>query len=231
MKNIKFYSLWLAFIMIAIFALQNLPGIPGLTETFILNNKALTNYQYYRFLTAIFLHGSITHLLFNLFALLFFGLTLEKLIGSNKFLFTFLFTGIIANIISVNFYNSSLGASGAIYGIIGAVAIIRPMMMVWTFGLIMPMFLASILYITADILRTLGRLQMIWESNLAAAYYWVWKGWGLGILGLGIVWNWSDYADFFLKLDSPEARSFNIPLEVLLLIFLWLGITVIKFPS
>lgn len=156
MKKIKFYSLWLAFIIIAIFILQNLPGIPGFTETFVLNNKSLTNYQYYRFLTAIFLHGSITHLLFNLFALLFFGLILEKLVGSNKFIFIFLFSGIIANIISVNFYTSSLGASGAIYGIMGAISIIRPFMMVWAFGLILPMFLASILWVTADVLRTLG---------------------------------------------------------------------------
>ncbi len=156
MKNTKFYSLWLAIITIGIFVLQNLPGIPGFTETFVLNQLAVTNYQYYRFLTAIFLHGSITHLLFNLFALLFFGLILEKSLGSNKFLLTFLLSGIIANIIAVNYYTSSLGASGAIYGIIGALTIIRPLMMVWAFGLIMPMFIASIFYITADILRALG---------------------------------------------------------------------------
>lgn len=69
---------------------------------------------------------------------------------------TFFATGIIANIISVNFYNSSLGASGAIYGVIGAVTILRPMMMVFSFGAIIPMFLAAIVYVTADILRAFG---------------------------------------------------------------------------
>lgn len=156
MKQQKFYSLWLAAIIIAIFALQNLPGIPGFTDTFVLNSKAIENFQIWRYLTAIFLHGSITHLAFNLFALLFFGLVLEKLMGSKKFLLTFLLSGIIANIISVNFYTSSLGASGAIYGIIGAATILRPMMMVWAFGMILPMFIASTFWVIADILRSLG---------------------------------------------------------------------------
>ena len=136
--------------------LQNLPGLPNFTETFILNEKATQDLQIYRFVTAIFLHGDITHLLYNLFALLFFGIILEKKIGSNIFLITFLLSGIIANIIAVNFYTSSLGASGAIYGILGALTILAPFIMVWAFGLMMPMFIASILWIIADILRALG---------------------------------------------------------------------------
>ena len=101
MKNQKFYSLWLSLIIIIIFILQNI--IPNFTDLFVLNQKAITNFQIYRFLTAIFLHGSITHLAFNLFALFFFGLVLEKTIGTKRFLIAFFSTGIIANIISVNF--------------------------------------------------------------------------------------------------------------------------------
>jgi len=156
MRNQKFYSLWLSVIMIFIFILQNLPGIPGFTDLFILNQKAITNFEVWRYLTSIFLHGSITHLAFNLFALFFFGLVLEKTIGTYRFIITFLATGIIANIISVNFYSSSLGASGAIYGVIGAVAILRPMMMVFSFGAIIPMFIAAIIYVAADVLRAYG---------------------------------------------------------------------------
>lgn len=156
MQNQRFYSLWLSAIIVFTFILQNLPGIPGFTDIFILNQKALTNFEIWRYVTSIFLHGSITHLAFNLFALFFFGLVLEKTIGTKRFLITFFATGIIANIISVNFYNSSLGASGAIYGVIGAVAILRPMMMVFSFGAIIPMFVAAIIYVAADILRALG---------------------------------------------------------------------------
>ena len=181
MKNQKFYSLWLSLIIIVIFILQNI--IPNFTDLFVLNQKAITNFQIYRFLTAIFLHGSITHLAFNLFALFFFGLVLEKTIGTKRFMITFLVTGIIANIISVNFYNSSLGASGAIYGVIGAATILRPMMMIYTFGAIMPMFLAAIIYIIADILRAYGAFGPTNVGSIAHL-----SGIGLGLL-LGVYYR------------------------------------------
>ena len=122
----------------------------GFTEMFVLNQLAYS--QYWRFVTSIFLHGSMVHLMYNMFALLFFGFALEKTIGSRRFLLVYFGSGIIANIISINFYPSSLGASGAIMGIIGALTILRPMMMVWAFGLILPMFIAAILWIIGDIL-------------------------------------------------------------------------------
>jgi uncharacterized protein len=147
------WFLWLSLIIIVMFVLQLI--IPGFTEFFVLNEKALSG-EYWRFISSIFLHGGITHLLFNLFALLFFGIILEKTIKSRRFLIVFFISGILANLISVNFYDSSLGASGAIMGIIGAVSILRPMMMVWAFGMIMPMFLASALWVIGDVLGTIG---------------------------------------------------------------------------
>ncbi len=148
MKDRKFYALWLSGICIMIFILQNI--IPGLTELFVLNRSSFL--QPYRFLTAIFLHGSLIHLTYNLFALILFGLILEKLIGSRKFLLIFLFSGIMANLVTVNFYLSSLGASGAIFGIIGTLAVIKPLMPIWAFGLILPMFLAAIFWMVGDLL-------------------------------------------------------------------------------
>ena len=154
--KIKFYFLWLSLICIIMFILQNMPGIPGFTETFVLNDSAVFGFQIWRFVTSIFLHGSMIHLIYNLFALLLFGFILEKLIGSKKFLFVFFASGIVANIIAVNFYSSSLGASGAIYGILGVIVIIRPMMMVWAFGLMMPMFIAGILWVVGDVMGVFG---------------------------------------------------------------------------
>jgi membrane associated rhomboid family serine protease len=207
MKSQKYYSLWLCLIIIIIFIFQNLPGIPGFTETFVLNQKALTNLQFHRYLTAIFLHGSITHLAFNLFALFFFGLTLEKTIGSRIFLLTFLSTGIIANIISVNFYNSSLGASGAIYGIIGTATILRPMMMVYSFGAILPMFLAAILYIGADILRTMGAFGPTNVGSIAHL-----SGMALGLL-IGIYlrtkFKQSKQQKTYFHFNEPSMRNWE----------------------
>ena len=149
MKN-KYFTLWLSSICITVFILQSI--IPGFTDLFILNSKAINSFQIWRFFSAIFLHGSIMHLLFNLVALFLFGLLLEGKIGSKRFLVVFLVTGIFVNIFTVNFYDSSLGASGAIMGIIGCLTIIEPFMMVWAFGFILPMFIAAIVWIIGDLI-------------------------------------------------------------------------------
>ena len=146
--EIKYYSFIFCGISIFAFILQVL--IPGFTEMFVLNQDSFL--QPWRFFSAIFLHGGLGHLAYNLFALAFFGFILEKTIGSEKFLALFLVSGIFANIIAVNFYNSSLGASGAIMGIIGTLALLRPLMMVWSFGMILPMFLVAIFWVVGDVL-------------------------------------------------------------------------------
>jgi len=147
MKN-KYFSIWLALICIVLFILQTV--IPGLTDSLILNKSALSG-EVWRFLTSIFLHGSFSHLLLNMFALILFGLILESLIGSKRFLLVFLVSGVVANIVSVFFYPASLGASGAIFGILGALTIIKPLMGVFVYGLPMPMFVAAIVWILIDL--------------------------------------------------------------------------------
>ena len=153
-RNVKFYSLWLCFIILGVFILQLF--IVGFNELFILNSNAWV--EPWRFFSSIFLHGGVIHLIYNLFALALFGLILENLIGSKRFLIVFFVSGIIANLISINFYDSSLGASGAIFGVIGALVFIKPLMVVWAFGLPMPMFLAGILWGIGDLLGAIGFL-------------------------------------------------------------------------
>ena len=144
----KFYALKLSAIMIFLFLLQFV--FSDFTSLFLLNQNSFG--ELWRFVTAIFLHGGVPHLLYNLFALALFGSILEKYIGSKKFLLVFFVTGILANLISINYYDASLGASGAIFGIIGALVLIRPMLVVWAFGLPMPMFLAGALWAVGDVI-------------------------------------------------------------------------------
>ncbi len=148
MARFKFYALWLCLVCILVFLLQSM--LFDFTDTFILNQRSF--FEIWRFLTAIFLHGSIPHLLYNLLALALFGSILEKKIGGKKFLAVFFLSGIFANLISVNIYPSSLGASGAVYGILGCLAILRPLMMVWSFGFPVPMFIAAILWVGGAVL-------------------------------------------------------------------------------
>ncbi|MEM0465622.1 MAG: rhomboid family intramembrane serine protease [Candidatus Pacearchaeota archaeon] len=151
-KYFRYYFLKICLILIIVFLFEI--WIPGFADMFILT-KSAQNGEYWRYLTAIFLHLNLLHLLFNLLGLFFFGWALEKLIGSNRFLVIFLSSGIIANLISVNFYEGSLGASGAIYGVIGCLTILRPLMFTFAFGLILPVFIAVTIWIIGDIIGTI----------------------------------------------------------------------------
>jgi len=147
-NRFRFYALKFCGLMFLIFIIQLL--WQGFTETFLLDSKHYS--QIWRLVTAIFLHGGFAHLLYNLFALGLFGSMLERFIGSKRFLIIFFVTGILANIFSINFYDSSLGASGAIFGVIGALVAIRPLMFVWAFGFPMPLFVAGALWIAGDLI-------------------------------------------------------------------------------
>lgn len=85
------------------------------------------DHQYWRLLTSMFLHGDGTvaidflHLAVNLFTLFQIGSLFEIIFGTRRFLFIYFVTGILASITSAVFTEgSSVGASGAIFGIIGA---------------------------------------------------------------------------------------------------------------
>ena len=78
--------------------------------------------QWYRIITAMFMHGGFLHLAFNMYALYILGANTEALYGTYKFLSFYLLSGIVGNIATQFFYYDSLsvGASGAIFGLVGA---------------------------------------------------------------------------------------------------------------
>jgi hypothetical protein len=190
--KIKYYALWLSLVCIIVFVLQAV--IPGFTDMFVLEQgKAV---EVWRFLTAIFLHGGTGHLIANLFALALFGTILEGFIGSRKFLLIFFASGIFANLIAVWFYPSSLGASGAIYGILGALVIIRPMMTVWVSGIPMPMLIAGLVWVVG------GIFGLFYPSDVGHIAHL--SGIGIGLI-LGIIWrDWSRNVERMEKLRLNE---------------------------
>ena len=80
--------------------------------------------------TSIFLHGSLAHLLGNLWFLWIFGDNIEDIFGHFSYLFFYLLTGIIAGVCHVYLNPDSttptLGASGSISGVLGAYMILFP---------------------------------------------------------------------------------------------------------
>ncbi len=87
---------------------------------------AVEGREYYRFLTSLFLHSGISHLANNMLMLWFIGGTLEPIIGKVRYIILYFGSGVIAGIISVSYnvliHNTiiSVGASGAIFGVVGA---------------------------------------------------------------------------------------------------------------
>lgn len=92
----------------------------------IVNNFAnyylyVQNGEYYRLITSMFVHANILHLLSNMYALYVVGPIIEKYYGKGKYLLIYLGSGIIGSLFSVVLTNyASVGASGAIFGLFGA---------------------------------------------------------------------------------------------------------------
>ena len=133
-------------------------GITYLTGDFMFDKFALfyfksPDFQPYQYISHMFMHGDIFHLLFNMYTLVIFGMVLEQVWGSKKFLIYYLVTGLGAALLhtlvlhieaiplidaceagnpvacySMELFNKSrtVGASGAIFGLLLAYGMLFP---------------------------------------------------------------------------------------------------------
>lgn len=89
-------------------------------------NEAIQLGQWWRIVTSIFLHGDVSHVGFNMLAVYVWGRYVEGLYGNWRYVLIFLLAGIIGSLASFAFTpNNALGASGAIYGMFGALLYFR----------------------------------------------------------------------------------------------------------
>src|ERR1035438_7928931 len=93
----------------------------------------LKGFKVWQLFTYLFLHGGITHLLFNMLALWMFGTPLERDWGTRQFLKYYFICGVGAGLCDVlmnaavgNWHTSTIGASGAIYGLLLAFGVCYP---------------------------------------------------------------------------------------------------------
>ncbi|MFH1750324.1 MAG: rhomboid family intramembrane serine protease [Candidatus Micrarchaeota archaeon] len=105
-------------------------------------------------ITSMFLHGNFLHLFFNMFGLFMFGPFLEAKVGGRNLLILFFACGILGNMgyaVTSGFGNVPvIGASGAIYGILGALAILQPNLMVFVGFIPMPIYIAAVFWFFAE---------------------------------------------------------------------------------
>jgi rhomboid protease GluP len=98
---------------------QDLPALFGMKV-----NQWIIEGEYWRLITPMFLHGSLMHIAFNMYALYIFGPGLERHFGRTRFIILYFLAGFSGNIFSFIFSDSpSLGSSTAIFGLIGAQAV------------------------------------------------------------------------------------------------------------
>jgi membrane associated rhomboid family serine protease len=123
---------WLLIANVAMFLLMYLSG--SRFAMLALGTRAvLENFAFWQLFTYLFLHGGFGHLLFNMLSLWMFGSTLERDWGTRQFLKYYFICGVGAGICDVlanaavgNWMTRTIGASGAIYGLLLAFGVMYP---------------------------------------------------------------------------------------------------------
>ncbi|MCX7949894.1 MAG: rhomboid family intramembrane serine protease [Treponemataceae bacterium] len=129
-------------INLLVFLVQNL--VVQATSYLALNPVAMVRLgMFWQPLTYMFTHGSISHLLFNMLGLFFFGTPMERHVGSKEFLLYYLVTGILAGLFSFgvflltgSYFTYLVGASGAIFAVQLAYATFFPDSVVFLWGIL-----------------------------------------------------------------------------------------------
>lgn len=103
-------------------------GYNNITTMLALNSIATGRFRLWQLFTYMFIHAGWSHILFNMFALWMFGYVLENFWGSRRFLVYYLVCGIGAGLCNllVPGWGITVGASGAVYGILLAFGMMFP---------------------------------------------------------------------------------------------------------
>jgi len=119
---------------------------PNMTfHTALIGQRVYLYKEYYRFFTTMFMHASLSHIFFNMYALYVLGSQVESLLGKKAFAWLYLGSGMLGAAFSylINPSIFSVGASGAIFGLLGFVLYAR----VFRYGSVTPNIQASLMTI------------------------------------------------------------------------------------
>lgn len=114
-------------ISLAAFGVQYLVGVSEVAGNWGMWPVAIPlGGEWWRFLTSAFLHGSFLHIAFNMYVLFALGPTLERILGHGRFIVLYVVAALGGAITSYQFSDPevvSVGASGAIFGLMGALVV------------------------------------------------------------------------------------------------------------
>lgn len=122
-KKIPYVTIGLILINTIVFILMYMMN----NEDYYINKYSVWGYgivnngEYYRLLTGAFLHGGVSHYIVNMYSLYILGSQIEGFLGRGKYLIVYLFSALVGSLFSIIFSTiPSVGASGAIFGILGS---------------------------------------------------------------------------------------------------------------
>ena len=121
-------TIYLAIVNVALYFVFLLNQDTQLYLLFVqINSRVIEQLELWRLFTSMFLHSDILHLISNMIGLLLFGTFIENFGSKKAYIIIYFVSGVMGNIMSLFLlppYIISLGASGAIYGLIGATVLL-----------------------------------------------------------------------------------------------------------
>ena len=138
---------------VVMFALQLI--IPGFTELFGLTPTLATNGMFWQFFSYMFLHGSFFHIAINMFVLMIFAPRVEEIVGRTRFLILYFASGIVSGMFYLLLTGTGsqilmLGASGAVYAIVAAFAILYPKEVIFVYFMPLPAAVVLVLLVLME---------------------------------------------------------------------------------
>ena len=133
-------------------------------------NTALLSQQQWTIISSIFIHGSFAHIIFNMISLYFLGSLFLRAAGDRSFLAVFFLGGLTGNLLFILYGHLAhltlvgFGASGAIFAIGGALAVMVPRVPVYIFfiPIAMPLWVAILIFF----LLSFFSYGIAWQAHL-----------------------------------------------------------------
>jgi len=130
-------------------------------------NPASFSSRPWTIITSLFIHGGFWHIIANMITLYFFGRNVLKLVGENKLLAVYFIGGIVGNILFLLLaspFAVAVGASGAVFALGGALAVMRPKLRVLVFPIPVPLPLWVVVIGASVILSFVPNIA--WQAHL-----------------------------------------------------------------